>query len=840
MGTVGAKVQQVRSLGLAGLLVVAAAPPAVAAPIASRRADLDGDGAADTIAVKSTGGAVIHFVGGTDKLIPFTQLTEARSARITVDGDRVLIVARGRGGTGEAVLVRIRRRRADVVERVALFEEDPDSEMQVDAALVGGQLYRFRRRPDVRGCDGEPGWLETERLDRRGRFVAAEPPLVIPKGALELRAGPRPDGLESTRLPLFRPIATTSEAGYTADLHGAPVALNDNRKSTAWVEGRPGPGRGERVMFQNQFASASAAAIRVVQSSDLDLNRPRTLIARLGDQTAVIELADKPGAAQWVRLPKAIATSCVSFAIGDVYPGRDRRADRTAIAELAVATELAFQPGGVAAALARAVAAAGDTSRAAEKLLLNLPGAGAAITRVIDEGAEGLGLLRLRRVLARERIVPEQIAAGLEMAAAVDADRALFAEALVAIGAPSVAALAKVAQKAPAARDVALDALTRIPGPEARDALIRLAGVGDRLARRASARALGARPAAELAAIVAAAEQAGTDRAEADLWRAAGYMARRTADAGERAAAAEAMARALGGAKSYELRYRLLAALGALDNDGAAAAVLGALGDLKSAQARAVALRRVAVGALSKSAAPAAVAALSDFTRDPDPGVRERALNGLAERGDHAASDAAVIARLESDAWPQLRRTAAGVLSNRCARQAPRAALARAAARENDVAAGQAVLSSLVTCLGPGAAPSLLAVALSGKRPTRLRSHAIFQLARAGGPEAAAKLIELLDRFVSESFSSAKSLRLAQSTAAALCRTKDRRAVAPLMRAARQSAFPELQGAAARALGCFCAPESAALLKDLSRSAQVAVSVPARAAVNQCKREPKR
>jgi HEAT repeat protein len=112
----------------------------------------------------------------------------------------------------------------------------------------------------------------------------------------------------------------------------------------------------------------------------------------------------------------------------------------------------------------------------------------------------------------------------------------------------------------------------------------------------------------------------------------------------------------------------------------------------------------------------------------------------------------------------------------------------------------------------------------------------VLQLARVGGREVSDQLIALFDRFVGEAFSSSKSLRLAQTTAAALCQTKDRRAVKPLMRAARETAFPELQGAAARALGCFCAPESVALLEDLAGSAQVAVSIPARGAIRGCRK----
>jgi HEAT repeat protein len=829
---------------LAAALLIAGSTTAAAEPLASKRADLDGDGAAETIEVPRTGAAVIRFGRGGEQLIPFTQLTGAARARIDVDGDRLLVVAESRRGPGEAIYARVKRGQLDVIERVALYVDDDDTDMRVDAALVGGQLYRYRRRSDIRRCgDGEPAWLETEKLDRRSRFVPAAPPIAIPKDAPVIAAvAGRPAGLVENRLLLFDPVAATSMAGYGADLIGRPVAINDHDLGTAWIEGRDGSGEGELVTFQRRFGSASAAAMRIVQSRDTALNRPKKLAVLFEGSAVIVELADRPGETQWVTLRSKVKTACATAVLLEVYPGSDRRADRTAIAELAIASELAFTPGGVAAALARAAASTGPESREAERLLRKFPTAAAAITRVIERGEiSGTGLLRLRRVLAEQRIVPEQVAAGLEMGEAGDADRALFAEALVAIGPTAVEPTAKVVLKSATGREAALAALTRIRAPEALAALINLAGVGDRDTRRASALALGDRPPAELDQLVAAAQSAPTARAEADLWRAVGRMTRHHDQPQKRAAAAQALALALDKASNYELRYRLLGSLGALSVDSAARAVAVALARLAgSQQPRAIALRRVAAGALGLSRTAPATAALIELTGDPDPGVRERALKGLADRGDVAASDRAVIGRLETDPWPQLRRTAAGALSTRCARQPARAALTRAAASENDVGAGQAVLSALVGCLGEEATKSLLAVAVSGKRPTRLRSHAVLQMARIGGAEITGVLIELFDRFVGEAFSSSKSLALAQTTAAALCQTKDRRAVAPLVRAARQSAFPELQGAAARALGCFCAPETYPLLRDLARSAQVAVSIPARGAIRGCRKKRRR
>lgn len=846
MGGTGAKVQPVPRAALACLAaaLIAAAPVASAAPVATERVDLDGDGTADTIEVPDSGAAIIRFGGGGgERLIPFTQLTGATRARIQVDGKRVLVVAEGRGGTGEAVLVAVTRRRVDVLERVALFVDDPDTDMRVDAALVGGELYRFRRRPDIRRCgDGQPAWLDTEKLGRRGRFAPAAPPLALPPNTPVLAAHTgRPARVAENRFLLFTPRSATSMAGYSADLIGAPVAINDNRLSTAWIEGRPGPGVGELVTFSLQFGSARAAAMRIVQSRDTALNRPKKLAVLFAETAVVVELADRPGVTQWVELPQAVASNCATAVILDVYPGSDRRADRTAIAELAIASDLAFVPGGVAAALARAAGGTGASARTAERLLLQFPSAQKAIEKAIEAGAiEGLGLLRLRRVLARRGIAPEQIAAGLAMREAGEPDREIFTRALITIGAPAVEPAAKVALKSPAARDAALAALTRISGPEALAALIKLAGVGDRPTRRASALALGDRPPAELPRVIAAAGAAPTARAEADLWRAVGRMARHSKSAQQRGAAADALAGALSKATDYELRYRVLASLGALSLESAARAVVAELGRLRGSQPQTVALRRVAAGALGRSTAPVASTALIELTGDADPGVRERALKGLADRGGLAASDSAVIARLETDPWPQLRRTAAGALTTRCTRAPARAALTRAAISEDDIGVGQAVLSALVDCLGKEASKSLLAVAISGKRPTPLRSHAILQMARIGGREVSDQLLALFDRFVGEAFSSARSLRLAQTTAAALCVTRDRRAVKPLMRAAKESAFPELQGSAARALGCFCAPESSTLLKDLARSAQVAVSIPARAAIRGCRKKRRR
>jgi HEAT repeat protein len=402
------------------------------------------------------------------------------------------------------------------------------------------------------------------------------------------------------------------------------------------------------------------------------------------------------------------------------------------------------------------------------------------------------------------------------------------------MGARAVPDLVAAAREQPLARTVALAALVEIDGPEALAGLIELAGHGDRALRRAVDLTLGKRPPAELGALLQAAAAASDAKTQADLYRAAGLLARRGSPA-QRETAARALAEALGSAADYERRYRLLVAAGGLADPIAIAAVAAALRSLAGSEdPRQVALRRVATSALGENEHPDATPLLVEATRDPDPGVRSRAISALGER-DAAAGDTELVANLEGDRWPRVRRAAAGALGTRCARPEPRASLIRAATRENDVAVGQVVLSSLVTCAGAEATDSLLAVALGGQRPTKLRIHAVLQIARIGGEPRATRMLELFDRFVQDSWSSEASLALAQAAAAGLARLGDRRAVKPLMRAARESSFPEIQAAAARALGSFCAPGTAKLLRQLASSPQIAVSIAAKSSLRQCK-----
>ncbi len=290
--------------------------------------------------------------------------------------------------------------------------------------------------------------------------------------------------------------------------------------------------------------------------------------------------------------------------------------------------------------------------------------------------------------------------------------------------------------------------------------------------------------------------------------------------------------------EAYELRYRLVAGLGATGGGAelrGLVAWLGRAGD--GAHARA--LRRVAANALGVNDAADARQALAALAGDRDAGTRLAAVRALAEAGDDDAADRAIATILAGDAWPELRRAAASALGVRCQRQAPRDALDAALERDADLAVRVDALTALVTCKADGIAARLLRLADDGKREPDLRDRAIALYGQLGPPGATAALLDRLDRWRGQAFSDESALRLAVRATTALGVLGDGKAASALLSAARDGAFPELQAAAATALGALgpaCPGDAIPLLRSLAQSEQRSVSIAARGAMKRCGR----
>jgi HEAT repeat protein len=206
----------------------------------------------------------------------------------------------------------------------------------------------------------------------------------------------------------------------------------------------------------------------------------------------------------------------------------------------------------------------------------------------------------------------------------------------------------------------------------------------------------------------------------------------------------------------------------------------------------------------------------------------------LGERGA-AGGDAALGSQLAGDSWARVRRAAAAALATACRRPAPAASLRQAALSDRDVQVRRAALSSLMTCGASGAVRFLLAVAGDRGAPVQLRTHALRLIGGSGDRSAAAPLAALATAELELAFSDESAIAVAAAGVYALGQLGDASAMPVVLRAAEAVAFPEIQAAAAGALGRLCLPAGLPVLRDLAGSSQHQVSAPARAALRRCR-----
>ncbi len=833
--------------------------------------DVDGDGAADEVVLERNGSLTVTS-GKTKKVIGFKALAGSGMGRgalqVQRHEKRVLLAV---VGEHEAAALEWRAGKLVDVWQGAVGPEGPDGEstLYVEAGPHG--LIRYHGRAGVSRCDGKTAFLYPEVYDfKTRRFWPATSSLPrIPEGAPVLRATrTAPPGVSAGAAPLdFRVLGASSQVGArgAGDLV-APVEVEDGKPDTAWVEGLRGPGKGEFLTARASLSDGRVRAIRIVPGHAAsgktlaDFNRPKRMGLLIGAARAfVVELDDPvkaggaPGEPWWIVLPEPIAGDCVSLVLIDAWPGRTG-GGFTAVSELAVLTELDLAGGGLDGMAAR-VAEGGRAGEQAARLLARVGAAAepALLKEAQKPGASDEALLRIRRVLAEIPAGAAELARGLAAPGAHPGDVARFTRALGAIGRPAVEPLVEVmGDRAAAAegRARAAQALGAIADPAAEKALIAAAGQGPRPLRRAVSQALGHRPGGLEALVQAATVAAEENQArEADLWRAVGPLAgaRRSAAA---SGAALAIVRRLKSARGYELRARLIEALGMTRTAGggvveALAAELATPMPVtpersgRREEAERVALRRIAVEALGRTTGPGAREALAVATRDPDPGVREAAAEAMAARpqgGSPAAADRALAAVLARDGWARVRRAAATALGARCRDAGPAEALRGAIHADADVEVRRAALSALATCRARGVTRLFLEVAGDREQPVGVRTQAVRLLGGLGDRAATGALIAALGRERERAFSDADAIQVAVALAYALGALGDPAGGPALMKAAEESsAFPEIQAAAATALGALCPPGAAGLLRRLAGTAQHQVSTAARAAARRCR-----
>ena len=873
--------------GLSCLIIMIAAAPAAAQ---SLKVDVDGDGRVDEVRIEAPGQVVIERAGGGGDLVPFgISGTLGRTSLTATTRRPLLVVAVAQiGNASEAIVMRWQGGEMKELWRGPVGPtagELTDFVTTIEARPAG--VVRWQHRRDLDRCDGVPvelfaeGWDDAARKFRPLRKSVRLPDKMTAVAMTAERADAARSGgwyrvTGGTRMP------GAADAGVLLP----PRALDDGDPATVWSP--MGDGAGDLIRYGTIMKGGKAAAIRIVHGRGAGVRVAR--LAVLGKDAAYDVSVPEGGAAGGdafqVALPAPIE-GCVTIAITAAH--RRGSIGAAAIAELNVLADVELAPGGAEVVLAQQVAKGGITGESAARALAGrgLP----AVAALSAELGRADATTRPRLLAALSRIehpsVTGPLAAALANGELPPGDVVPAAERLARLGPDGVEALRELLRStapAPALGDAAkpiaesarlaaagvlartepatlLDAAGR-GSAEARAELVRLmagAGVATLVAR---ARALGADPAP-----TDPPRPAGDDAARADLWRAVARAAH-TANGADRDAAAQAMAEALEATAmtQYELSYRLVAGVGEV---GGADEVKRLLKWLRKphptmAQAQANALRRVAAGALGTNPAGAARRALAELAADRDAGTRLAAVRGLATEPNAArtgdapppssedaatqeAADAALAGILARDAWPELRRGAASALALRCQRRGPRAALETAITADAEIDVRVDALTALVTCRADGIAARLLRIADDGKAELALRDRAIalygqLHAPAPGGvvPAAAIEaLLDRLDRWRGQAFSDESALRLAVRTTTALGALGDRRAAPALVAAARDGTFPELQAAAAAALGALgpaCPPDARTLLRALAQSEQRGVALAARGAIDRCKK----
>ena len=735
--------------------------------------------------------------------------------------------------------------------------------LAVEAAPFG--LVQYHRRADIRRCDRQPAYLFPRGFDyRRRAFRPISSPPRIPPGAPIIAATPTPPGsLAGAPATAFR--SQSASAQYYAAHAGElvpPREVDDLDPTTVWRESTGGHGRGLFITLGSPLEDPEIAAVRLVPGDASSRqqfrrsNRLKRVGLLVGERGFWVEFPRDPAGQgdyrqpHYAVLPAGVRARCVTVVIDQVYSGSaasNRRGGETAISDLSVVTTLDLERGGPELVLVRQVIAGGAAGDSAARLLIERGASAVSIIgREFGRGElSGDAALRLRRVLARigDPAGAEQLVEGLAQPGLSKGDRRAFSDALVRMGTAAVPPLQGLSGHGAAtgqARKAAVQVLAAIPAALARDALIALAGKGDRALRKEVAVGLGARSLTDLAPLQAAAKAAisGPERGrEADLWRALGLMARRAKPA-DQSMVAQAIAARLADGVGYELDYRLLQAASNLPAEPAMAGVTQAIERLRQQDSeRARALLRVAASGLAGTARTEARELLVLLVDAADPGVRKLALAGLGPRRDaDARTDAAVIGRLTDDPWPGIRRAAASSLGHRCGRAEPaRAALLRALDSDAHVEVQRETLSALVSCRADGIGPLLLAVAGGEKRPLKLRQRALTLLPLLADPSLARPLMALFKRLREAAWSQKNAVRLAAGAAVAMGRLGVSEVVPPLLRAAKEQSFPEIQAAAVTGLGEMCPKAALPLFAALIGSEQRAVVVAARAAYNRCR-----
>ncbi len=263
----------------------------------------------------------------------------------------------------------------------------------------------------------------------------------------------------------------------------------------------------------------------------------------------------------------------------------------------------------------------------------------------------------------------------------------------------------------------------------------------------------------------------------------------------------------------------------------------------------AIALRQVAAIAIGATPRADALDFVLAQLRDDDAGVRLTALKAFMQASDDRHPDvwAAAARRIDSgaaaalagDAGPDVRKQAAYVLGKRCTRPEPVRALDTAVVHDADIGVRGDALLELADCHAPGTAELIAKTFDDDKAPLELRTRAISIAITLGDRALAGKLVARFETWRGSALSSKEAVSLAMSAANAIGKLAAPGAAAALESALDDSAFPEIVGAAAAALGALgpaCPMSARGKLQARAQSEDQQVKVPAARAARACGR----
>ncbi|MCC6749652.1 MAG: HEAT repeat domain-containing protein [Deltaproteobacteria bacterium] len=826
-----------RFLALVGLLYLAAPSASAAPPFPLHSAGVSV--AAD--------GTVRHAGAALGRLALPRCPCRLRVVRPTVQGHPLLhVVVEGQGPSRAELLYLLdaspERLFGDTTGPVGV-DREWSRHLRVDAR--GVLLYQSRE--GVTRCDGVPVQLFPRLYDfatRRFRPVTIRPRL---EGLPELRAVPeRPPEAHGEPVNTFRFVAASTQLGdgRSAEQLVAPVELSDGRAETAWSEDLGDRGRGQFLTARRPSSPYALRALRLLPGDARDLrafaaaNRlQRVLLLLSPTERYRIVFPKDPLAAggtrpHFVVLPRPTAATCATLLVEETYPGRLARAPgagRTAISEVSFFTELE-QKGGLAQ-VARDLAGSSAAHRdEALRVLATLGDRGVPLLGAALETARGEELRRLASVLGHlgRPAAAEPLVRALPRLPS--AARREVLEQLAALGTAAVGPLtALVEDEAQPAhlRAEAAQPLGRLGGDATRQLLLRLAGRGPAVLRAAVTEGLAANRSGELAlALLAAALAAPDGPRRADLVLAATRASPPDADG---AVATRALATLWARSASFEVRYRILHALGRCDPLAPESLLRSAARD------RDPVLRWTAVEQLARRRSAPVEPLLRAALSDPDPRVRAAAASGLGTRAPAREAGPALAALLDRERWSFVLRAVAEALGTQCG-SAGAAALRRRMER-GPPGLDELALSSWARCGASSVHDELLALARRRDLRPPVRARALALLPNAAAVARRDALLRLFRELRAEAPHSDAAEQVAGSAAAALGRAGGSDAAHALTDTLALDPHDALRTAAAHALGLLCDASSLDTLRRAARNDSAGpVRAAARTALRRCPR----